>query len=84
MMAAMIGWRGPQIIFLVVVLLFGHGLNIALSTLSAYVHSTRLHYVEFFGRFYAGGGKLFAPLQYEGKYTRIAYPKHLTVNSAKE
>lgn len=84
MMAAMIGWRGPQIIFLVVVLLFGHGLNIALSTLSAYVHSTRLHYVEFFGRFYAGGGKLFAPLQYEGKYTRIAYPKHLTANSAKE
>ncbi len=78
MMAAMIGSGGLKVIFLAAVLLVGHSLNIALSTLSAYVHATRLHYVEFFGRFYTGGGRLFNPLNKQGVYTRVEEPLDLT------
>lgn len=40
-----------------------HTLNIALTFLSAYVHTSRLQYVEFFGKFYEGGGKPLTPLK---------------------
>lgn len=40
-----------------------HALNIFLSFLGAYVHGMRLEYVEFFGKFYGGGGKPLRPLQ---------------------
>ncbi len=78
MMAAMIGTGGLKVIFLVLVLLVGHALNIALSTLSAYVHASRLHYVEFLGRFYSGGGRLFAPLNLTGRYTNVKEPQDLS------
>lgn len=45
-----------------------HGLNIFLSLLSAYVHGARLQYVEYFGKFFQGGGKKFSPLKPEEKY----------------
>lgn len=48
-----------------------HGLNIFLSLLSAYVHGARLQYVEFFGKFYEGGGRAFRPLKTEEKYINI-------------
>lgn len=54
--------------------LFGHTLNLALSALSAYVHTSRLHYVEFFGKFYEGGGKLFNPLKTRSKFIKISKP----------
>jgi V/A-type H+-transporting ATPase subunit I len=71
LMADMIGLKGPQAIFTILVLIAGHALNLALSTLSAYVHSTRLHYVEFFGKFYEGGGRNYTPLQLDGLYTKV-------------
>jgi len=40
-----------------------HALNIFLSMLSAYVHGIRLHFIEFFGKFYTGGGKKFEPFK---------------------
>ncbi len=43
-------------------LLVGHLFNIAINTLGAYVHNSRLQFVEFFGKFYEGGGRLFVPL----------------------
>lgn len=47
------------IVFGIVVIVFGQSLNIFLTLLGAYVHSARLIYVEFFGKFYEGGGKKF-------------------------
>ncbi len=51
--------------------IIGHGFNLANSALGSYVHTSRLQYVEFFGKFYEGGGKEFTPFKYKNKYTRI-------------
>lgn len=55
----------------VLVGIIGHGFNLANSALGSYVHTSRLQYVEFFGKFYEGGGKEFTPFIYRNKYTRI-------------
>lgn len=47
------------IIGAVVVFVFFHLFNMFLTFLSGYVHSARLTYVEFFGKFYEGGGTAF-------------------------
>lgn len=63
---------GPNILgvlMLIVVGVGGHLLNFAINALGAYVHTARLQYVEFFGRFYEGGGKAFRPLAVNTKYT---------------
>lgn len=52
-------------------LVFGHLFNISINTLGAYVHDARLQFVEFFGKFYVGGGELFAPLGARLKYYKI-------------
>ncbi len=65
---------GPGIIGYLMLLVFGsfgHVFNLALSGLSAYVHSCRLQYVEFFGRFFKGGGRFFKPLDYKTKYIHV-------------
>ncbi|EKD48107.1 MAG: hypothetical protein ACD_65C00123G0001, partial [uncultured bacterium] len=55
----------------IVVIILGHALNIALSTLGAFIHSARLQYVEFFGKFMEGGGKDFKPFSRDCKYTHL-------------
>jgi len=72
LMGFMMGPSIPGIIVFIIVALAGHGLNLALSALSAYVHTSRLHYVEFFGKFYAGGGRMWKPLRFKTKYTEIS------------
>ncbi len=44
-----------------IVLIFGHSVAIALGILSPFIHSLRLHYVEFFMKFFHGGGKRYMP-----------------------
>lgn len=58
-------------IVMIFFILFGHSLNIALSFLGAFVHSMRLQFIEFFGRFYTGGAPLFAPFMRKTKYLFI-------------
>lgn len=61
------GW-----ILFVIVFLIGHVFNIVINTLGAYVHSSRLQYVEFFGKFYESGGKAFTPLRKRHKYVEVS------------
>lgn len=49
----------------------GHVFNLAINTLGAYVHASRLQYVEFFGKFYEGGGEPFRPLRRRPKYVDL-------------
>ena len=55
----------------IVVFVVFHLFNIFLSMLSAYVHTSRLTYVEFFGKFYEGGGIPFRPFVKEPKYSQF-------------
>ncbi|WP_245719387.1 V-type ATP synthase subunit I [Pelagirhabdus alkalitolerans] len=48
-----------------------HAINIGLTMLSAYVHGARLIFVEFFGKFYEGGGKALAPLKASEKHIQL-------------
>lgn len=59
------------IIFAAVIFVGGQLFNLALSALSAYVHTLRLTFVEFFGKFYEGGGKKFNRVRKETKYINI-------------
>ena len=59
------------ILMFVVVLLIGHVFNFAINALGAFVHAARLQYVEFFGKFYEGGGEPFNPLSKKTKYNKI-------------
>ncbi len=53
------------------VFLIGHTFNIAINLVGSYVHTARLQYVEFFGKFYQSGGSLFNPLDTRTKYVDI-------------
>jgi V/A-type H+-transporting ATPase subunit I len=64
------GWLG--FVVMILVLLFGHILNIMLNLLGAYVHSSRLQFVEFFGLFLKGGGKVFRPMKKERRYLLLS------------
>jgi len=56
------------IILFVFMLVIGTALNLAISLLGAFVHSARLQYIEFFGKFYDEGGIPFNPLRPAEKY----------------
>lgn len=68
-----ISYLPPIARFTVGILLFValHGLNIFLSYLSAYVHGIRLQYLEYFGKFFTGGGRAFQPFKAKEKYVEV-------------
>ena len=55
----------------VVISILGHAMNFGINILGAYVHTNRLQYVEFFSKFYDGGGKKFTPFGMHTKYIKF-------------
>ena len=49
------------------VFVFGHTFNVVINLLGAFVHPARLQFVEFFSKFYEGGGHNFSPFRYRTK-----------------
>ncbi len=74
-LGSMLGGGVGGAIFFAVVFLIGHGLNLAINVLGAYVHTNRLQYVEFFGKFYEGGGRKFNPFAAHTKYFKFTEEK---------
>jgi len=70
-LGAMLGASWITLIIAIPILVAGHIFNIAVSSLGAYVHSSRLQYIEFFGKFFEGGGKAFRPLGIKTKFTEV-------------
>lgn len=66
LMGSWIGW-----IFAILFLVVMHTFNLFINTLGAYVHSCRLQYIEFFGKFFEGGGREFNPLRNNTKYVDL-------------
>ncbi len=61
-LATMSGFSIPGIVIFILIIVLGHLLNLAINLLGAFVHTSRLQYVEFFGKFYEDGGRQFRPI----------------------
>jgi V/A-type H+-transporting ATPase subunit I len=58
-------------LILLIIFVFGHIANAVLQALGGFIHALRLHYVEFFGQFYDGGGRKFSPFSEEREFTIV-------------
>lgn len=65
--------------FIMFILVFavGQSINFGINALGSYVHTNRLSYVEFFGKFYEGGGRGFKPFGVHTKHIKI---KEVTIH----
>ena len=59
------------IILAVLVFILGHLFNLVINGMGAFIHSTRLQYVEYFTKFYEGGGTPFKPFKIITKYIKV-------------
>ena len=76
-MASMLGDGFIAAIGFIVIFIVGHSLNLAINLLGAYVHTNRLQFVEFFGKFYEGGGRPFNPFKLTTKYVDVKEETYL-------
>ncbi|MBQ3416441.1 MAG: V-type ATP synthase subunit I [Ruminococcus sp.] len=68
---SMMGSSVFGIIIFCLIFFIGHLLNIGINALGAYVHTNRLQFVEFFGKFYKGGGREFKPFKINTKHYTV-------------
>lgn len=61
----------------ILIFIVGHSMNLAINLLGAYVHTNRLQFVEFFGKFYEGGGRPFNPFKLTTKYVDVKEETYL-------
>ncbi len=62
--------KGLLVIILLPLYIFGHIFNVFLAMFEALIQGARLNYVEFYSKFYEGGGREFEPFRLERKYTK--------------
>lgn len=72
LIATMGGGTPGGFVQMVAVMLIGHLLNMAINLLGAFVHTSRLQYLEFFGKFFEDGGVPFDPVLPSEKYVVVA------------
>lgn len=61
-----------KLVMFIFVSILGHTANLFINLIGAYVHTNRLQYVEFFGKFYDGGGRAFQPLKVNAENFKIS------------
>ncbi|MBZ9608604.1 V-type ATP synthase subunit I [Clostridium estertheticum] len=66
-----------NIIIGIFIFVFAQTFNLLLSSLSAFVHSARLQYVEYFSKFYEGGGKAFKVFKSKNQYINVIKGKQI-------
>jgi len=66
-----VGFPYVGIILAILIFIVGHLFGFVMNTIGSFVHSLRLQFVEFFGRFYEGGGDKFIPLTEDRLYTEV-------------
>ena len=61
-----LGWVGAVVVAVLAgaVFVFGHVFNVVINLLGAFVHPARLQFVEFFSKFYTGGGRPLNPFRF--------------------
>lgn len=72
MLGVMFGSGALKAVLFVVIFIVGHIANFAINIIGTYVHTNRLQYVEFFSKFYEGGGRAFVPLSANTQYYKFA------------
>ena len=80
-LATLGGSSAVSLVLFPLVFVLGHALNIALSLLGSFIHSSRLQYVEFFGKFYEDGGRPFSPMAPRLTYTELSSEEPESQNS---
>ena len=70
-MGSLAGGGVGGFIVLMLVFVVGQLLNFAINALGAFIHASRLQYVEFFGHFYEDGGEPFQPFRKNTHYIKI-------------
>ncbi|WP_461613270.1 V-type ATP synthase subunit I [Clostridium sp. Marseille-QA1073] len=71
LMIGMLGNPIAKILAGSLIFVVGHIFNLFINALGAYVHTCRLQYLEYFNKFYEGGGKTFRPLKFSSKYVKV-------------
>ncbi len=71
MMGTMFGSGVVRVIVYILIFIIINAVNIGINALGAYVHTNRLQYVEFFGKFYEGGARAFQPFSIKTKYYKF-------------
>lgn len=65
------GIHPALLIFAALIFILGQTFNFVLQSLGAFVHSLRLQFVEFFGKFYVGGGREFEAFEVRRVITEL-------------